>query len=117
MAQLTPEQAEEFGRIFIKLEELINRSDLEDPSQGPDAKELDALTALEFVDKTFGSEFSKIMTHVLSRALLGVDADEISALYLVDYLKSGTGLANIISDLKDGGQYLRNRQGESSRDT
>lgn len=109
---MTPEQAEELGRLFAKLDELVNRSNLEDPSQGPDAEELDSLTALEFIDKAFGSELSQVMAAVLTRALFGVDAHEVSALYLVDYLKSGSGLANIISDLKHGGQYLRNRQGE-----
>lgn len=94
------------------LTEYIDRSDLENPHLGPDANELDSVTALEFVEKRFGSELSKALVTTLTRSLLGVEADELSALFLIDYIKSGSGIANISSDLKNGGQYLRNRQGE-----
>lgn len=47
----------------------------------------------------------------ITRALLGVEAHEISMLFLTDYIKSATGLANIVSDKKDGGQYMRCKTG------
>jgi hypothetical protein len=31
-------------------------------------------------------------------------------LYMFHYIKRGTGLSNMVSDGKDGGQYLRNPQ-------
>lgn len=97
---------------MAKLSEYVDRSDLQNPHLGPDAKRLDSLTALEFAEEEFGTDLSKMLVTTLTRAILGVDADELSALYLIDYVKSGTGLGNISSDLKDGGQYLRNRQGK-----
>lgn len=64
------------------LTEYVDRSDLEHPQRGPDAKELDTMTALEFAEKKFGTEVSKMLVSSLSRDLLGVDADELSALIL-----------------------------------
>ncbi|KAI8649619.1 Amine oxidase [Fusarium keratoplasticum] len=108
---LTDEQLKEAQALMAKLSEYVDRSDLQNPHLGPDAKRLDSLTALEFAEEEFGTDLSKMLVTTLTRAILGVDADELSALYLIDYVKSGTGLGNISSDLKDGGQYLRNRQG------
>jgi monoamine oxidase len=42
---------------------------------------------------------------------LGVQGDEVSALYLLQYIKAGTGIDNLMSDQKHGGQYLRARPG------
>ncbi|KAG8664693.1 uncharacterized protein FPOAC1_013473 [Fusarium poae] len=64
--------------------------------------------ALEFASEEFGEGIGPVLVNMLSRDLLGVEADELSALFLINYIKSGTGLANISSDSKDGGQYLRN---------
>jgi hypothetical protein len=47
----------------------------------------------------------------MTEGLLGVNAREISALFVIDYFRSGTGLPNLASDQKDGGQYIRNRKG------
>lgn len=45
------------------------------------------------------------------RAMLGQDPKDISALYFLNYCKSGGGLLQMRSDRKHGGQYLRIRQG------
>ncbi|KAI8648377.1 Amine oxidase [Fusarium sp. Ph1] len=93
---LTDEQLKEAQALMAKLSEYVDRSDLQNPHLGPDAKRLDSLTALEFAEKEFGTDFSKTLVTTLTRAILGVDADELSALYLIDYVKSGTGTeANI----------------------
>ncbi|KAG5787854.1 hypothetical protein H9Q69_013076 [Fusarium xylarioides] len=107
----TDEQLAEILAIMAKLEEYVDRSNLEYPHLGPDAEKLDSMTALEFASKEFGEGIAEILVTMLARDLLGVEADELSALFLINYIKSGTGLANISSDTKDGGQYLRNRQG------
>lgn len=90
----------------------VDHSNPEQPHLGPDAEYLDPITALQWVDTEFSSDVSKVVTATLTRALLGVDPSELSALFLVDFIKSGTGLKNIISDVYDGAQYLRNRQGK-----
>lgn len=48
---------------------------------------------------------------VWTRAMLGQDPKDISALYFLNYCKSGGGLMQMRSDRKNGGQYLRVRQG------
>ena len=48
---------------------------------------------------------------VWTRAMLGQDPKDISALYFLNYCKSGGGLMQMRSDRKHGGQYLRVRQG------
>lgn len=70
------------------------------------------MTLAEFA-KRYSPEAEALAT-LLARDLLGVESDEMSMLYFVDYVKSGTGLMNLISDFKDGGQYLRNRQGKET---
>jgi monoamine oxidase len=111
--KFTDEQLAEILSIMTKLQEYVDRSNLEHPHLGPDAAKLDSMTSLEFASKEFGEGIAEVLVTMLARDLLGVEADELSALFLIDYIKSGTGLANISSDRKDGGQYLRNRQGES----
>jgi monoamine oxidase len=49
--------------------------------------------------------------------MLGVDPAEVSALYFLNYCKSGGGLLQLRSDLKGGGQHLRIRQGTQSIST
>lgn len=46
--------------------------------------------------------------------MLGVDPCEVSALYFLEYCAAGGGLMTMRSDRKDGGQYLRIRQGMSA---
>ncbi|KAI1749779.1 putative flavin-containing amine oxidase [Xylaria castorea] len=48
---------------------------------------------------------------VWTRGMLGQEPRDISALYFLNYCKSGGGLLQMRSDRKDGGQYLRVRQG------
>lgn len=55
-----------------------------------------------------------MLMNAITRSLMGVESHELSALFFLDILKRGTGLQNVVSDFKDGGQYLRNRQGKGS---
>ncbi|KAF2967007.1 hypothetical protein GQX73_g6599 [Xylaria multiplex] len=48
---------------------------------------------------------------VWTRAMLGHEPADISALYFLNYCKSGGGLLQMRSDRKHGAQYLRVRQG------
>jgi hypothetical protein len=49
------------------------------------------------------------LANKMTEGLLGVNAREVS--FITDYFRSGTGLPNLVSDQKDGGQYIRNRKG------
>lgn len=84
-----------------------------DPAKMSDAAALDAVTFQDYCDKQFPGGVASYMAGLATRDLLGVEPTEVSALFMVDYIKSGTGVANMISDKKDGGQYRRNRRGKN----
>lgn len=50
----------------------------------------------------------------LAETILGVDASEVSALFVVDLIRGATGLENMISSVYGGAMYLRIRQGQWS---
>jgi monoamine oxidase len=106
------EDKAKLDEFFQVLESYIEQSNLENPHLGPHAKDLDSITLQEFAEKHFETAHAKLIVAQLGPAWLGVEPAEMSALYLIDYCKSGTGVKNMSSDLKNGGQYLRNRQGE-----
>ncbi|KAK3361598.1 putative amine oxidase [Lasiosphaeria ovina] len=82
---------------------------------GPDAKAFDSVTFKALAEANFpDNQAVGEAADFLAGALLGVGADEISALFMIEHTKSGTGLENMASDLPDGGQYLRVRQGAQS---
>jgi monoamine oxidase len=87
--------------------------DLDNPTKTAQAREIDQLTFREFCVQKAQSEDAIEIANLLSTCLVGVESDEVSALCMLLYFKSGAGIDNIISDQKDGGQYLRNRQGKS----
>jgi monoamine oxidase len=88
--------------------------DLDNPTSSLGAREIDKLTFREFCVQRAQSDDVTAVADLLSVCLLGVESDEVSALYMLLYFKSGAGIDNIISDMKDGGQYLRSRQGKTS---
>lgn len=98
------------------VETLRNESeivDLENPLRSHGAAEIDRFTFREFCVQRTKKEQAIRIADLISTALLGVESDEVSALYMLHYFKSGCGIDNLLSDQKDGGQYLRNRQGMS----
>ncbi|KAJ0309878.1 hypothetical protein Brms1b_008917 [Colletotrichum noveboracense] len=91
---------EAFGQMAV----LVDRSDPEMPWLGPDAKRTDSLTLAELGEKEIGGGIGSVVLNVLSRACLGLESSEVGALPVIDYVKAGTGLENISSDLKDSAQ-------------
>ena len=73
------------------------------------------MTLEEFVRSVNYSEQAMNMVKISTRALLGLEPSDMSALYLLDYCKSGGGLMLMRSDGKNGGQYLRLVQGKRYR--
>ncbi|KAH8687025.1 hypothetical protein BGZ61DRAFT_518901 [Ilyonectria robusta] len=88
----------------------VERSDFENPYLRPDAEELDAITAAQFVKQKFGTELAQLLVTSAIRSVIGVEPDKLRALFFVDDLSSATGSMNIISDTAGGGQYLTNRR-------
>ncbi|EWY94910.1 hypothetical protein FOYG_04059 [Fusarium oxysporum NRRL 32931] len=85
-----------------------------DPSDERVAADLDSLTFSQYIERTTDDATVRDLAKMISRALMGIEADVVSALWLVRFIKAGTGIENLISDLKDGAQYQRIRQGMSA---
>ncbi|KAJ0350487.1 hypothetical protein COL154_007934 [Colletotrichum chrysophilum] len=114
---LDDKQQAQLDEAFGQMAVLVDRSDPEMPWLGPDAKRIDSLTLAELGEKEIGGGIGSVVLNILSRACLGLESSEVGALPAIDYIKAGTGLENISSDLKDGAQYLRNRQGNQTFST
>ncbi|KAL2826628.1 hypothetical protein BDW59DRAFT_179352 [Aspergillus cavernicola] len=72
---------------------------------------LDAVTFEAYLCFRGANEVAIATATVWTRAMLGQDPKDISALCFLNYCKSGGGLLQMRSDQKHGGQYLRVRQG------
>lgn len=77
----------------------------------PKDTSLDSLTFEAYLRSRGADKTALITATIWTRAMLGQEPRDISALYFLNYCKSGGGLLQMRSDRKDGGQYLRIRQG------
>jgi monoamine oxidase len=85
--------------------------DIRDPGNYVKYKDLDAITIAEYCKQHAPGEVPFAVADRCARAWLGATTDEMSALFFIDYVRSGRGFAVLRSDKKDGGQYLRLRTG------
>ncbi|KAF7185171.1 Amine oxidase [flavin-containing] [Pseudocercospora fuligena] len=83
----------------------------------PQDTNLDAMTFEAYLRSKHASDKAIWTATIWTRAMLGVDPRDLSALFFLNYCKSGGGLLQMRSDRKDGGQYLRIRQGTQSFST
>jgi monoamine oxidase len=95
------------GQIDRKGREL----DMGDAENYQKHKDLDLITVAEYCKRYAPGDIPITVADRCIRAWLGVTADELSALFFIDYVRSGRGFAVMRSDKKDGGQYLRIRTG------
>ncbi|KAI4867004.1 putative amine oxidase [Hypoxylon rubiginosum] len=100
----------ELQQVFGAILEAIEASDLEHPESGDQAQRLDKMTFAEFCQEA-GPNVGAGVASVATASLLGVEAEEVSALFMINYVKSGYGIRVISSDQKDGAQYIRARRG------
>ena len=77
----------------------------------PQDKDLDALTFEAYLISRGADQTALATATVWTRAMLGVNPADLSALFFLNYCKSGGGLLAMRSDRKGGGQHLRVRQG------
>lgn len=88
-----------------KTEEVCQTLDIHDPVRT--GGHLDHLTFADWIKSQGGGETALASATVWTRAMLGLEPTELSALYFLNYCKSGGGLMQMRSDKKGGGQYLR----------
>ena len=70
-------------------------------------KALDNITLEQWVRQETLSETALASVRVWTRAMLGLEPSDMSALYFLDYCKSGGGLMQMRSDKSNGGQFLK----------
>ncbi|KAF2170006.1 hypothetical protein M409DRAFT_64393 [Zasmidium cellare ATCC 36951] len=114
----TTDQAEidDILRIRDIFEQTCQKIDISDPV-AQDQKlrtKLDSITFEQWLKSLGAGRGALNALSVGTRAMLGVEPSELSALYFLDYCKSGGGYMQMRSDSKDGGQYLRIKQGTQS---
>ncbi len=89
-----------------KAEETCQALDIRSPAHA--GSHLDSMTFEDWVRSVTGSSESAMASaRIWTRAMLGMEPREMSALFFLNYCKSGGGLVRMRSDQKDGGQYLR----------
>lgn len=81
-----------------------------DPAR-PQNAEWDSVSFEAYLKSRHASEEALATATVWTRAMLGQDPKDISALYFLTYCRSGGGLLQMRSDRLGGGQHLRIRQG------
>ncbi|OJJ45214.1 hypothetical protein ASPZODRAFT_133839 [Penicilliopsis zonata CBS 506.65] len=77
----------------------------------PQHDELDSLTFLAYLQRHNASPTAIATCSIWTRAMLGQEPQDVSALYFLHHCKSGGGLLQMRSDRAGGGQHLRVRQG------
>lgn len=98
-------------KIRDMLEDLCHTIDI----QNPKGQQYDSVTLEEFMKNSGAGTTAYNTACVWTRALLGCEPSELSALYFLNYCKSGGGLMQMRSDRKGGGQFLRIRKGKRFR--
>ncbi|VUC30105.1 unnamed protein product [Clonostachys rosea] len=77
----------------------------------PQGTEWDGVTFEEYLGRRGATDDSIRTATVWTRAMLGQDPKDLSALFFLGYCNSGGALLQMRSDRKGGGQHLRIRQG------
>jgi len=95
-------------------ERLCHKVDLRDPRQSTEAlgKDYDAMSMADFVKNEGGGKTAMATVRIWTRAMLGLEPQEVSALYFLMYCKGGGGIMQMRSDRENGGQFLRLANGE-----
>jgi hypothetical protein len=111
VAKLSEGEKDELIAFFKNIDDMGDKLDPQDPSAFKDAVELDSMTLDAYCHKFLPGRVAALMANATARGFLGVESTEISALFYIDYVRSGFKMESLTSDLKGGAQYLRARQG------
>ncbi|KAK2623754.1 hypothetical protein QTJ16_006935 [Diplocarpon rosae] len=76
-------------------------------SKANSTENYDQISLEQFAITRGASEKTIDMVRVWSRAMVGVEAKDMSAQFFIEYTGKGGGLKQLRSDQKNGGQYLR----------
>lgn len=90
-------------------EELCHRVDVNDPARTKEelGVDYDQMNMQDFVQYHEGREYAFKTVAIWTRAMLGLEPREVSALFFLGYCKAGGGIMQMRSDREGGGQFLR----------
>jgi monoamine oxidase len=110
------EDIEDIVRVRGIFEDTLQKIDISKPVVSGRAirQDLDSITFEDWVRSLGCREHALNALKIGTRAMLGVEPCDMSALYFLDYCKAGGGYLMMRSDRKDGGQYLRIAEGTQS---
>ncbi|KPI45655.1 Amine oxidase [flavin-containing] [Cyphellophora attinorum] len=80
----------------------------------PTSTHLDSITFAAYVQSLGASPLALSIASIWTRAMVGQEPEDVSALLFLNYCKCGGGLLQMRSDQKGGGQHLRIRTGTQS---
>ena len=92
-------------------EEVCQKLDIRKPLDG--GGDLDKITLEGWILQHDGGKTGLAAATVWTRAMLGLEPRETSALFFLNYCSSGGGLMQMRGDRRNGGQYLRFVNGDS----
>jgi monoamine oxidase len=101
-------------RIRDLFETICQQIDPKDPllSSKTLGIDYDTMSMADFVKHHEGGETALCTVSIWTRAMLGLEPREVSALFFLAYCKAGGGIMQMRSDRADGGQFLRIAKGE-----
>ncbi|KND05207.1 uncharacterized protein SPPG_00867 [Spizellomyces punctatus DAOM BR117] len=97
---------------ILKLEKMATKVPLDDPTACVDSYEWDAVTLAEWMRRNLWTSQARQMFDMATRAVLGVDPENISLLWFLFYCHSGKGLRSLLE--VQGAQKMRITQGAQS---
>lgn len=90
-------------------EKTCQKIDIHNPTASNES--LDKCTLEEWIKQQGAGETAMASVTIWTRAMLGVEPSDLSALFFLNYCKSGGGLMQMRSDKANGGQYVRFTKG------
>lgn len=97
----------EFISIIKLIDEMTNSINLEAPWNHPKVKKWDNITFQKFIDKLpYTREVKRLLSQMITAALLSTDSDKISLLQALFYIASNAGF-DYASSIIDGAQHYR----------
>lgn len=106
-----PPFSEEEQADFVRIRDLTESTCQAVDVFHPNDPTLDNISFERWLTENEAGPKSIAMATIWTRAMLGVEPSDVSALYFLNYCKSGGGLMQMRSDSEHGGQYLRIREG------
>jgi monoamine oxidase len=97
---------EEVERLLVELDRLAGSISLDTPWESPGADQLDARTLDTWLRENARTETAFVFWRLLSRAVFGAEASQMSLLHCLFYAHSGGGMATLIASV-DGAQDSR----------